>query len=57
MRRDIAASGAFLSTPVPEAHFGLGDLDGLVTVRIRWPNGELTEVEDVGLDDHLRIER
>ena len=57
LRRDIAASGAFLSTPVPEAHFGLGDHDGTVEVSIRWPDGELTEIADVALDAHVLIER
>lgn len=57
LRRDIAASGAFLSTPVPEAHFGLGDYEGTVDVRVRWPDAEITEVFDIAVDSHVRIER
>ncbi len=57
IRRDISASGAFLSTPVPEAHFGFGDYDGVVKVRVEWPDGEVTIVTDVGLDAQLRVER
>ncbi|MFT6400666.1 MAG: hypothetical protein ACJAYU_005444, partial [Bradymonadia bacterium] len=57
IRRDISASGAFLSTPVPEAHFGFGDLEGNVEIRVEWPDGEETLVSDVGLDAQLRVER
>ena len=57
IRRDIAASGALLSTPVPEAHFGLGDIEGSVEVQVRWPDGEVTAVSDVDPDIHLRLER
>lgn len=36
-------------------HFGLGADSGAADVRIRWPNGETTELGDVRANQHLRV--
>jgi hypothetical protein len=37
------------------AHFGLGEHDEAVTVRIRWPGGEISEILDVAVDQAIEV--
>jgi hypothetical protein len=38
-RRDIASNGSYLSTHDPRAHFGLGSIQTVDEVDVRWPDG------------------
>ncbi|MBX3438396.1 MAG: CRTAC1 family protein, partial [Planctomycetaceae bacterium] len=38
-------------------HFGLGEVSKIDRVDVSWPNGEVTEISDVGLNRVLRIEQ
>jgi hypothetical protein len=46
--RTIMAGSSYLSSEDPRAHFGLGGADGVVEIRVRWPGGAVTLVEDPG---------
>ncbi len=56
-RDDLNISGTSMgSSPPPVAHFGLGALDE-VTLRIVWPDGELSETRGVGTRRRVRVVR
>lgn len=56
--RDVRADGHSLTTSTPPTvHFGLGDADVVDELRIRWPDGRVTELTDVPTRAHLRVER
>jgi hypothetical protein len=40
--RDVAAGDSFLSTHDPRAHFGLGAVEMIDEVDVRWPDGSHT---------------
>jgi hypothetical protein len=48
-RRWITGGGSFQSADAPEAYFGFGDAPAAakVTLRVRWPDGAVRELEDV----------
>jgi hypothetical protein len=41
----------------PEIHLGLGDIDKVDTLRVRWPDGELSEFESISTRQYLTITR
>ncbi len=55
--REIRAGSNYVSQNPAEAHFGLGDAAVADEVRIRWPDGEETVLEDVAADQLLGVER
>lgn len=48
--REIHTGSGYLSSPPPEAHFGLGPHARVERVEIRWPTGATTVLEDVPAD-------
>ena len=52
--REIRAGNNFLSQSPAEAHFGLGG-EQTVDVSVRWPDGNLTDLEDVWANQVLVI--
>jgi len=39
--RSVRRGGSYLSSSPPEAHFGLGEVEGYDTIEVRWPDGSL----------------
>ncbi len=52
--REIRAGGNYVSQDPAEAHFGLGQ-EETVTVSVRWPDGNLTVLQDVAANQVLVI--
>ena len=56
MMRYVTAGIGFMGQEPAEAHFGLGSQDAAQVVRIDWPDGSRTELEDVASDQALVFE-
>ncbi|MFT4622168.1 MAG: hypothetical protein ACI8PZ_000824 [Myxococcota bacterium] len=55
---DIRAGGtSFASGGPPEAHFGLAELDRVAEIEVRWPDGAISVVSDVGTRQVVHITR
>lgn len=52
---DVSPASSYLSSSDPRIHWGLGDLDTLDTVTIRWPSGSEQTLRSVAADRILRI--
>ena len=52
--REITASDGYSTGHVAEAHFGLGPAR-VVDVRVEFPNGEITDIEAVKANRHIRL--
>ena len=46
IRRTVRTDGSYLSARDPRIHFGVGDVDTLPRVRVRWPDGRERILED-----------
>ncbi len=55
LRRELHVGSSYLSSEDPRAHFGLGPATGAIEVRVRWPDGGLTVVEDVAVNQVLTV--
>jgi hypothetical protein len=55
LRRELHAGSSYLSSEDPRAHFGLGAQRTVAEVRVDWPGGGSTVVEDVAANQVLRI--
>jgi hypothetical protein len=55
--RWIYSGGSFASASEPIAHFGLPANSGPLSLRVTWPNGEVTELDSVQLNQRLLIKR
>lgn len=53
---DVRTAGGYQAGLPAEAHFGLGSIDSLEALEVRWPNGTVQRVEDVAADRVLVIE-
>lgn len=54
-RRLRTASTGYLSYTSPELHFGLGNIDRIDRVLVKWPNGDTDLVEDVAANRRMTI--
>lgn len=54
-RQFLLAASGFSSQNDHTLHFGLGSDPGRVGVRVRWPSGNVSELEDVAIDRLLRL--
>ncbi len=52
-----AASTSFRSSPPPQLHFGLGDVDQLDALVVHWPDGTTDTFTDVPTRQHLTVQR
>ena len=57
LRREIMVGDSYLSSGDPRAHFGLGGVDRVASVTIRWPDGRSATRSDVSADQIVRIDR
>ena len=55
--RHVMRSRSYLAQVETTATFGLGDVDVVDALRVRWPDGHEQAVEVVGLDRELLIRR
>jgi hypothetical protein len=55
-RRELAAGSSYLSSEDPRAHFGLGALERVETVEVRFPDGRTIRVDDVEADRLLELD-
>jgi hypothetical protein len=53
--RDIASGDSYLSSHDPRPHFGLGPVEGVDEVDVRWPDGTHSVRRDVKARQFLRI--
>jgi hypothetical protein len=53
--REIHAGSGYLSSPAPEAHFGLGAAATIERIEIRWPTGEVQVLEGPAADRVLVV--
>ncbi len=45
-RREIQLGGGFMSFDAPSVHFGLNDFETIGSLSIRWPDGEISIIND-----------
>ncbi len=55
-KAQVSPSSSYLSTEDPRVHLGLGTVERLDTVTIRWPSGTEQTLRDVAVDQIHRIE-
>lgn len=56
-RYTVRTDGSYLAAHDPRLHVGLGDVDAVERIRVRWPDGVETLVENVTIDTLTRIDR
>jgi hypothetical protein len=47
---EVRTSGGFQASVPAEVHFGLGEVEAIDRVTVRWPDGEVTEHTGLALD-------
>ena len=55
--REIHLGSGFLSSPPPEAHFGLADAASIERLEIRWPSGERQTIENLESNRIILVEK
>jgi ASPIC and UnbV/FG-GAP-like repeat len=55
LRRELAAGSSYLSSEDPRLHFGLGGTGAVRELRVRWPGGEETVLEDVEANQLVEV--
>ena len=56
--RELQMSGGFSSFDNPQIHFGLGEIEDVKSVSIRWPDGRTTEIDKpLAANAYYRISR
>ena len=53
--RTVLVGSSYLSSEDPRLHFGLGDAEGVTELRVAWPDGTETVLEDVGRNRRLSV--
>jgi hypothetical protein len=53
---EVSPASSYLSSSDPRVHWGLGDVDRLESITIRWPNGRETRLEEIAADQILIID-
>jgi hypothetical protein len=57
LRRELHAGTSYLSSDDPRAHFGLGVETGVQQVRVDWPDGTSTTIDDVAINQVITIDK
>jgi len=53
--RDIRSSSGYLSQSDPRAHFGLGKIEKVDRIEVRWPSGRVSTLENVKVNQVLTV--
>ena len=53
---EVRAGSGYLSCSDPRLHFGLGKDASAVRLEIRWPSGDVQTIENVAVDQMLRVD-
>jgi hypothetical protein len=53
--RDIRSSSGYLSQSDPRAHFGLGKIEKVDRIEVRWPSGRFSTLENVKVNQVLTV--
>jgi hypothetical protein len=56
LRREVAAGSSYLSSEDPRVHFGLRGAISVRELRVRWPGGEETVLEDVEANQLVEVD-
>ena len=56
-RRELGAGGGYYSADAMIAHFGLGEVTLVDTLKVIWPGGEVKILEDVAVDQLVVVEK
>ena len=54
--RDIISGSSFLSSEDPRAHLGLGRIETVDSLRVRWPSGAVQVLKDLRINQYLVVE-
>ena len=52
----VLAGSGFAAQNSPRLHFGLGEVEDIASVEIRWPSGKTETLSDVKVDRVLKVE-
>ncbi|UCG23973.1 MAG: ScyD/ScyE family protein [Chloroflexota bacterium] len=55
--REWLAGSSYLASEDPRLHFGLGEVDVVPELTVRWPAGETLSLQDVPANQHLMLAR
>jgi ASPIC and UnbV/FG-GAP-like repeat len=56
LRRELAAGSSYISSEDPRIHLGLGGAASVRELRVRWPGGEETVLEDVEANQLIEVD-
>ena len=56
-RREVRAAYSYQASNDPRVHLGLGDLDGELSLEVRWPDGETTTFGPLAVDREHTLRR
>jgi ASPIC and UnbV/FG-GAP-like repeat len=56
LRRELAAGSSYISSEDPRIHFGLAGAVSVRELRVRWPGGEETVLEDVEANQLIEVD-
>jgi len=54
--REVVSGSSYLASEDPRVHFGLGRAGFVSQFEIRWPSGKVELFEDIGGNQHLKLE-
>lgn len=55
--RDVRVSSGYLSGDAVQLHFGIPDGAAIVSLTLQWPDGKVSQISDIKLNQQLFIER
>ena len=53
--REVHAGSSYLSSEDPRPHFGLGSVETVPSVVVRWPGGNSAELTDVPANQRVSV--
>ena len=55
--RPFVSGGSYVSAGDPRFHFGLGEVERVERLAVRWADGSETELTDVAVDQLIEVNR
>ena len=53
--RESLAGSSYLASEDPRLHFGLGDAEAAAKLEVRWPDGRMALLEDIGANQRILV--